>query len=125
MATTYQWIHIGRSTTALDPTEGNTNNEGYAAFQNQTWGTATDPLFTHVTTVTAGNFAGGAANALDTNNNIENATLTTNIGNGTQTFTYDGTAIYNATITYVDGTTATITAVRCRPLRASCSSPPR
>ncbi|MFC3180435.1 Hint domain-containing protein [Cypionkella sinensis] len=112
MATTYYGIYLGTSTNQLDPTEGNSNNEGYALFQNTTWGSSTAPLSASKVQITAGNFAGGAAaTSLETNNNVENATLSTNIGGTAYTLTYDGTAIYNATLTYADGTTATVTAV--------------
>ncbi len=112
MATTYYALYLGTPTTRLDPTEGNSNNEGYANYQNTTYGSAGSPLYNNKVTVTAGNYAGGSdAVALETNNSVENATLTTDLGSGPQTFIYDGTAIYNATITYVDGTTATVTAV--------------
>ncbi|GLS87802.1 hypothetical protein GCM10010873_27760 [Cypionkella aquatica] len=112
MATTYYGIYLGTSTSQLDPTEGNSNNEGYAAFQNTTWGSSTAPLSANKVSITAGNFTGGAdAASLETNNNVENATLSTNIGGTAYTLTYDGTAIYNATLNYADGTTATVTAV--------------
>ncbi|WP_426031737.1 Hint domain-containing protein [Cypionkella sp. TWP1-2-1b2] len=112
MATTYYGIYLGTSTNQLDPTEGNSNNEGYALFQNTTWGSSAAPLFSNKVPITAGNLTGGAdANALETNNNVENATLSTNIGGTAYTLVYDGTSIYNATLSYADGTIAAVTAV--------------
>lgn len=112
MATTYYGIYLGTSTNQLDPTEGNSNNEGYTLFQNTTWGSAAAPLFSNKVQITAGNYTGGSdATALETNNSVENATLSTSIGGTAYTLVYDGTAIYNATLTYADGTTATVTAV--------------
>ena len=112
MATTYYGFYLGTSTNRLDPTEGNSNNEGYALFQNTTWGSSTAPLSGSKVEITAGNFAGGAVStSLETNNNAENATLATTIGGTAYTLVYDGTAIYNATLTYADGTTATVTSV--------------
>ena len=37
--------------------------------------------------------------------------FTTDIGGGVQTYTFDSNAVYDATLTYADGTTATVTAV--------------
>ena len=83
MPTTYQAIYLGKSTLVLDPTEGNSNNEGYKAFENQTFGSVGSPLYGSKVSITVGNFAGGrAANALETNNSVENATMTTTIGGG-------------------------------------------
>ena len=111
MATTCYGIYFGTSSKQLDPAEGNSNNEGYALFQNTTWGSSAGPRFSNNVQITAGNFSGGAdADAVKTNNNIENATLSTNIGGTAFTSVYDGTSIYNAILTYADGTTATVAA---------------
>lgn len=110
MATTFNWIYLGTSTTFLDPTEGNTVAENANSFVGLTYGSATDPLFTHVTSATMID-NGGTAGALDQNNSASNDQFTTNIGAGTQTFTFDGTVVYDATVTYANGTTATVTAV--------------
>ena len=112
MAVTYYGIYLGTSTNQLDPTEGNSNSEGYALFQNTTWGSSAAPLSSQKVQITAGNYTGGAVStALETNNSVENATLSTNIGGTAYTLIYDGTSIYSATLTYADGTTATVTAV--------------
>ncbi len=110
MATTFNWIYLGTTTSVLDPNEGNTIAEGRNLFLGQTFGSVTDPLYTHITSATLIN-TGGSATALDSNNNAANDQFTTNIGSGTQTFTFDNSVQYNATITYADGTTATVTAV--------------
>ncbi|MCB2111795.1 MAG: type I secretion protein, partial [Rhodobacteraceae bacterium] len=110
MASTFSWIYLGTSSTFLDPTEGNTVAENASSFVGQAYGTAADPLYNHVTSVTMID-NGGTAGALDQNNSLSNDTFTTNIGAGTQTFTFDGTVIYNATITYANGPTATLSAV--------------
>ncbi|MGB3316019.1 MAG: Hint domain-containing protein [Albidovulum sp.] len=110
MATTFNWIYLGTSTSMLDPTEGNTLAEGRNLFLGQTYGSAADPLYTHITSTTMIN-NGGSATALDANNTTANDQFTTNIGAGTQTFTFDSSVQYNATITYADGTTASVTAV--------------
>ncbi|MCB2117443.1 MAG: Hint domain-containing protein [Rhodobacteraceae bacterium] len=84
--------------------------ENASLFVGQSYGTAGSPLYSRVTSVTTID-NGGTAAALDTNNSVSNDQFSTNIGAGTQTFTYDGLTVYNATITYADGTTATVTAV--------------
>lgn len=110
MPTTFNWIYLGTFTTALDPTEGNDVAENANLFVGQVYGNTTNPLYNAVTSVTTIN-NGGNATALDMNNSVVNDQFTTNIGAGNVTYTMDATAIYNATLTYADGTTATITAV--------------
>ncbi|SFR36092.1 Hemolysin-type calcium-binding repeat-containing protein [Yoonia tamlensis] len=112
MATTFTWLYLGTSSTQLDPTEGNNvvENANSTAFIGKTFGTAADPLHTHISSATLID-RGGTANALDINNNVSNDQFTTNIGAGTQTYTYDASIIYNAVITYANGTTANVTAV--------------
>ncbi|WP_297768434.1 Hint domain-containing protein [uncultured Roseovarius sp.] len=110
MPTTFNWIHLGNSPLVLDPTEGNSDAENAALFVNQSYGTATDPLYEHITSATTID-NGGAAGALDMNNSVTNDEFTTDIGNGVETFTFDGLSVFDATITYADGTTATVTAV--------------
>ncbi|MFO1173938.1 MAG: Hint domain-containing protein [Paracoccaceae bacterium] len=109
---TFTWIYLGKPAVQLDPTEGNTNAENVsnAAFLGQTFGSSGDPLFSHVTSATLTN-VGGSATAMDSNNSTANDTFTTNVGAGIQTFTFDTSVQYNATITYADGTTGTISAV--------------
>jgi Ca2+-binding RTX toxin-like protein len=110
MATTFNWIYLGTSTTVLDPTEGNTVAEGRNSFLGLTFGSTSAPLYAEITSATMIN-NGGSATALDANNNAANDQFSTDIGSGTQTFTFDSSVQYNATITYADGTTATVTAV--------------
>lgn len=110
MATTFNWIYLGTSTSVLDPTEGNTVAEGANLFLGQTFGSTSDPLYNHITSVTMIN-NGGNATALDQDNNVTNDQFSTNIGAGTQTFTFDATIVYNTTITYADGTTGTVSMV--------------
>lgn len=109
MPTTFNWIYLGR-TGSIDPTEGNNTAENAGALVGTTWGTSGDPLYTRITSATTID-NGGISGSLDNNNSVSNDEFITNIGAGIQTFTYDANAVYNATITYTDGTTATITAV--------------
>ncbi|WP_417726050.1 Hint domain-containing protein [Roseovarius sp.] len=110
MPTTFNWIFLGTETDFLDPTEGNSDAENAALFLNRTYGSAIAPLYQSISNVTT-NDNGGAAGALDMNNSVSNDTFTTDIGAGTQTFIFDGLTVFNATITYANGTTAQVTAV--------------
>ena len=110
MPTTFNWIFLGTETDFLDPTEGNSNAENAALFENRTYGSAVDPLYQRITSTTTIN-NGGAAGALDMNNTAANDAFTTDIGAGTQTFIFDGLSVFNATITYANGTTALVTVV--------------
>lgn len=110
MATTFNWIYLGTLGTQLDPTEGNTVAENINTIIGSTFGTGLNPLYNNITSATMVN-VGGTATQLDGNNNVANDQFTTNIGAGVQTFTFDISVIVNATITYADGTTGTVTAV--------------
>ncbi|MBD3803670.1 MAG: Hint domain-containing protein [Thioclava sp.] len=110
MATTFNWIYLGYSSTMLDPNEGNSDMENASRFVGATAGSSTNPLFQNIVSATTID-NGGTVGALDTNNNVSNDQIVTDIGSGPTTLTYDGLAVYNATITYVDGTTANVTAV--------------
>ena len=109
MATTFNWIYLGTGP-MIDPTEGNYNAENASALVGQTYGSGTDPLYTHITQTTMID-NGGNAGALDQDNTMSNDQFSTNIGAGVQTFTFDASVIYNVTVTYADGTTGTVTAV--------------
>ena len=109
MPTTFNVISLGVQA-LIDPTEGNTTAENASALVGLTFGDVHDPLWelTQSFSPGTGGFAGGANTAYDMNNNRSNEQFRID-GGANQTF--DGTSIYNATITYTDGTTATITAV--------------
>lgn len=110
MATTFNWIYLGTTSTRIDPTEGNDNAERANRLVGDTYGSAGDPLHTHIASATMIN-NGGNATALDQNNNNANDQFSTDIGAGTQTFTFDASVIYDTTVTYADGTTGTVTMV--------------
>lgn len=109
MPTTFNWIYLGNGP-SIDPTEGNADSENASALVGTTWGGTGSPLYTRITSATTIDNGGNAGN-LDTNNSTSNDQFTTDIGSGTQTFTFDAVTVYNVTVTYVDGTTATITGV--------------
>jgi Ca2+-binding RTX toxin-like protein len=109
VATTFNWIYLGTGA-LIDPTEGNFTAENASALVGQTYGSGAGPVYDRISQVTMIN-NGGEATALDQNNTASNDQFQTNIGAGLQTFTFDASCIYNATVTYADGTTGTITAV--------------
>lgn len=107
MPTTFNVFQLGVQP-IIDPTEGNQVAENASALVGLTFGAQGSPLLGQAAVLSAGSFSGGTANAYDMNNNLSNDTFRIN---GGPLQTYDGSAVYNATITYLDGTTATITAV--------------
>ncbi|MCG6902683.1 MAG: hypothetical protein LJE68_08380 [Rhodobacter sp.] len=109
MATTFDVFYLGTGP-SIDPTEGNSTSENASALVGQTYGSAGDPLVGHISSFSPGStgFGSGDSTRYDTNNNASSDTFSLD-GGADQTV--DGLAIYNATITYIDGTTATITAV--------------
>lgn len=107
MPTTFNVFELG-VLPIMDPTEGNTTAENAGAFVGLTFGAQGTPLLNSVATWSAGSFSGGTADSYDVNNSVSSDTFRIN---GGPLRTYDGSAVYNATITYLDGTTATITAV--------------
>lgn len=112
MPTTFNVIYLGNHT-EIDPIEGNSNSENASALVGQTFGSATDPLFAEVQSFSPGTtgFASGttgvSATAYDTNSSAGD---TFSIDGGPDQ-DFDAIAVYNATLTYTDGTTTTITAV--------------
>lgn len=109
MATTFNVISLGVQT-LIDPTEGNTTAENASSLVGLTFGDVRDPLWENVQSFSPGtnSYGRGTNDAYDMNNNAASENFRIN-GGPNQVF--DGTAIYNATITYTDGTTARITAV--------------
>jgi len=108
MPTTFNVFSLG-NLADIDTTEGNTNAENASALAGLTFGSIGDPLVNDVAEWApgTGGFGGGTSTAYDMDNSpAENFTID---GGADQVF--DGTAVYNATITYIDGTTASITAV--------------
>ncbi|WP_371225961.1 Hint domain-containing protein [Roseovarius sp. 2305UL8-3] len=109
MPTTFNVISLGNFA-SIDTVEGNTNAENAASLVGQTFGGVGDSLVNDVQSFssTGAGFGGGNATAYDQNNNASNDTFSID-GGPAQTF--DSSVVYNATITYIDGTTANITAV--------------
>ncbi|MDV7269953.1 Hint domain-containing protein [Thioclava sp. A2] len=109
MATTFSVFSLGTAT-SIDPTEGDAFSNNASALVGATFGAAGDPLVNHIQTFSPGStgYSAGSPTAYDIDNNFANDTFSIN---GGPNQTMDGAGEYSATITYVDGTTATISAI--------------
>lgn len=108
MPTTFTVFSLG-NLTDIDTTEGNNLAENAADLNGLTFGGVQDALLNDAVTFSpgTGGFDGDGTTAYNQDNSPgENFQID---GGGDQVF--DSAAIYNATVTYIDGTTATITAV--------------
>ncbi|MEZ5869616.1 MAG: hypothetical protein R3D46_14805 [Defluviimonas denitrificans] len=127
MAATFSWIYLGTSTSVLDRPR-NTVAEGAEPLSRSDIRFDLDPLYNHITSVTMINNGGNAT--ARSGQQRPNDQFSTNIGAGTQTFTFDATIVYNTTITYADGTTGTVSMVMAQDTAGACSwhpspQPPR
>ncbi|MGR3636178.1 MAG: Hint domain-containing protein [Shimia sp.] len=103
MPTTFNVISIGQLTD-IDTTEGNTTAENADALVGLTFGCEGDALVNDFVELSPVGNPGSFYNM----NNSPSEQFSID-GGPAQTF--DATSVYNATITYIDGTTATFTAV--------------
>lgn len=103
MATTYEVIYLG-NLSLIDGTQNNEVAENAAGILGA-YGSSGDPLSAHVQTLSAENLTEDDPNSYDINNDAGYDAFRIN-GGAPQNF--DAVAIYNATITYADGTTATV-----------------
>lgn len=109
MPTSFEVLYLG-NLQLIDTTEGDQFVDQTAVNSwLGTYGSAADPLAStdNVMDWEAEDFSGGQATNFDLDNNNSNDTFTVD---GVQQ-THDATMVFNATITYFDGTTANITAV--------------
>lgn len=103
MPITFNVINIG-VLADMDTTEGDNIAENASALVGMTFGSAGNALVNDFVTMSQ---VGNVGSSYGTNNSpAEQFSI-----NGGAAQTFDSTAIYNATITYIDGTTATYTAV--------------
>jgi len=103
MPTTFNAISLG-VLPDIDTTEGNTTAENASALVGMTFGSAGNALVNDFVSLSS---VGDPGSYYDMDNNpSEQFSI-----NGGPAQTFDGTSVYNATITYIDGTTATFTAV--------------
>lgn len=109
MATTFNVFSLGTGP-LIDPTEGNQTSENASALVGMTFGSVGNPLYGAAQTFSPGTtgFASGSTTAYDSNNTGTTDTFRIN-GGANQTM--DGVTLYSATITYANGTTATIGAI--------------
>lgn len=123
MATTWEAIYLGKTTTMIDPTEGYTDGYGYyhtnqtaenaGLLVGKTYGSATTPLSRsvyNVTTVdTGGALWSDGKPYLEQDNNLRNEYLKTDLNRDgvTEQYGFDAVATYRITLTYSDGTTET------------------
>lgn len=108
MPTTFTVFSLGAQSD-MDTSEGNNLAENAAALNGLTFGGLGSPLFAEAVTFSpgSGGFSGGSKTAYDQDNKPgENFRI-----DGGPDQVFDSAAIFNATITYVDGTTAPLTAV--------------
>ncbi len=106
MSTTFQAIYLG-TYSDFDPFEGDSTAEYANTIVGWTFGSSGDPLYSHVQTWTPGSYTGGTSNAYDNDNFYSNDTFYVD----GVLHTFDSVIVYNATLTYADGTQATITMV--------------
>lgn len=109
MPTTFNVFSLGTGP-FIDPTEGNDNAENAGALVGSTFGGPVSPLYANIQEFSPGStgWSSGGTTGYDQNNFNANDTFRLD-GGADQTV--DGLSVYNATLTYADGTTATITAV--------------
>lgn len=105
---TFNAIHLG-SAPLIDQVEGNTNADHAGALVGQTFGGTGDALANSITQVVTTDLNGDGT--LNQNNLVSNDGFTADIGAGAQAFTFDAATAYTATITYIDGSTASATLV--------------
>ncbi|NDW44131.1 Hint domain-containing protein [Ruegeria sp. PrR005] len=103
MPTTFTALFLG-NLADIDTIEGNNSAENAAALVGTTFGSATDPLVDSAVTWSA---VGDPGSFYDMDNSPSDQFSI----DGGPAQTFDGTAVYDAIITYTDGSTATITAV--------------
>ena len=109
MPTTFNVISLGNQS-IIDPFEGNFTAENASLLEQQTFGGVGNALVNDIRTLsTVGSqFDFGIAGLYDQNNFISNDQFSID---GGPVRTFDALAVYNATLTYIDCTTAQIAAV--------------
>ena len=106
MPTTYSVFSLGTGP-LIDVTDGDETAEFASLLVGTTYGALGSGLATNIVTMSApNNLNSGVAGVYDQDNDPSETFFIDGVGH-----TFDATAEYNATITYIDGSTATITAV--------------
>lgn len=107
MATTFDVLYLGNAVD-LDQDEAGTNSGNAAALNGLTYGDAGQPLSSNVRSWAPGSTgaaAGSSSSDYDANNGTVSDTFTID---GGPDLIVDAVVIYNATVTYMDGTTDTL-----------------
>jgi len=109
MATTFDVLHLGNFA-SIDPTEGNEFAENASVLVGETIGGPGAPVYNTIRSFSPGTtgFAGGQSAVYEQDNTVSNDTFSID---GAADQTFDAVNVYNITLTYTDGTTATITGV--------------
>lgn len=107
MPTTFKVISLGQHA-KMDTEEGNYVAENAGALVGKSFGEKGKPLYENVQTLSEVSAGGGNSRAYDMNNDRSDDQFSID---GGKPQTFDATSVYNATLTYTDGTTATFTAV--------------
>ncbi len=102
MATTFNVFSLGPGP-IIDPIEGNNSAEDAGLLVGMTFGAAGNPISNSIRTFSPGSTGFGAGDPNHYDNN--NAGDTFSIDGGPDQ-TFDAVVVYNATVTYTDGTTA-------------------
>ena len=114
MPTTWNAIYLGNTGTFnIDPTEFNNTSENAAALVGLNIGDETNPLYERIVSVTALDGA-GSAGVLETSrpgNGADRVSYTLPGATSTTTATFEGMGVYEAEITFFDGTTGVVSAV--------------
>jgi len=103
MARIFDAIYLGNPGIEIDVTEGNTTNDQVADLLGSSFGSLENPLFRNIQSLSPFGNVGATYD-------VNNAALNDRFRFDGTTYTTDGVGIYNATLTYMDGTTATVTA---------------
>lgn len=115
MPTTFDAIFISSSTIDADPNERSPGSENADVIVGYELGAPDQPLFENIVSVTATDNR-GADGELDTDRGGRGETRDTvtydlGDGNGEQTQVFEGVGLYDATLTFFDGSTANVSAV--------------
>ena len=111
MATRFNVFYLG-NVGRIDTTEGNQISENASSLEGETFGGANSPLYNNIKSFSPGarGYGNTARGTYSTDNSGENGSDTFRIDDGNSQ-NFDAIASYAATLTYADGSQATVTAI--------------
>jgi len=111
MATRFNVFYLG-NVDRIDTTEGNQISENARSLEGETFGGANSPLYNNIKSFSPGarGYGNTARGTYSTDNSGENGSDTFRIDDGNSQ-NFDAIASYAATLTYADGSQATVTAI--------------